>query len=129
MDLPYGFGRTIDAPFETAIEQVTAQLAANGFGILFRLDIHDIMKKKLDVDMPGYTILGACNPGIAHGAIQAEPNIGLLLPCNVLVREVDGGAEVTMADPKAMGSVTANAALDAPMGQADDLLRRALDGV
>ena len=129
MDLPYGFGRTIDAPFESAIEQVTEQLGANGFGILFRLDIHDIMKKKLDVDMPGYTILGACNPGIAHGAIQAEPNIGLLLPCNVLVREVDGGAEVSMADPKAMGTVTANAGLDEHMGQADVLLRKALGGV
>ncbi|MFK7926951.1 MAG: DUF302 domain-containing protein [Myxococcota bacterium] len=126
MDIDYGFGRTIEGPFEQAIEEVTAALGAQGFGVLFRLDIHHIMKKKLDVEMPGYTILGACNPGIAHEAIQAESNIGLLLPCNVLVREVSGGAGVSMADPKAMGAFTQNAQLDGPMDQADALLRAAL---
>lgn len=89
--MKYGFGKTMACAFEDAITRVGAALATEGFGILSDIDVAGALKKKLEVDMPAYRILGACNPALAQRAIEAEPSIGLLLPCNVLVRQLAHG--------------------------------------
>jgi len=99
----FGFGKIVESGFEEAVERVTEELAKEGFGILTVIDVQATLKKKLDVDMPGYRILGACNPGLANQAISAVPDIGLLLPCNVLVREdEEGHVHVGFMDPGAV---------------------------
>jgi uncharacterized protein (DUF302 family) len=99
----YGFNVTIDASMEDAEAKVREALAAEGFGVLTEIDVQKVMKAKLDIDRSGYKILGACNPNLAHEAIEAEPDIGLLLPCNVLLREEDGGKiNVSFMDPVAV---------------------------
>jgi len=99
----YGFNVTIDATMEAAEVKVRDALAAEGFGVLTEIDVQKVMKAKLDVDRSGYKILGACNPNLAHEAIQAEPDIGLLLPCNVLLREEDAGkVNISFMDPVAV---------------------------
>ena len=94
-----GINLSLQTPFDAAILQVTAALKVEGFGVLTRIDVHETFMEKLGVEFPRYTILGACNPVIAHRALSADPSIGLLLPCNVVVREVDGGTEISMFDP------------------------------
>lgn len=96
----FGFGRAVDLEFDDAIERVTAELHNEGFGVLSDIDVAATMKKKLDKDMPRYRILGACNPVLAYQAIEAVENIGLLLPCNVLVREDHAGkVHIDFMDP------------------------------
>lgn len=100
MDTKFGFGKPVDLGFEEAIETVTEELDKEGFGILTEIDVQATLKKKLGEDMPPYRILGACNPPLAHQAVSAVPEIGLLLPCNVLVREDDDGkVHVSFMDP------------------------------
>lgn len=106
MTITFGFGGQVDGRFDAVIERVTDALQAEGFGVLSDIDVAAKMKEKLDKTMPRYRILGACNPALAYRAIGAVPEIGLLLPCNVLVREDDeGDVHVEFMDPAAVMSL------------------------
>jgi len=96
----YYFRIRLSLPYSEAIEKTKEALAVEGFGILTEIDVKTTLKKKLDVDFKPYTILGACNPSLAHRALQADGQIGLLLPCNVVVQEADGGSEVSSINPE-----------------------------
>lgn len=96
-----GFGLDLDVSYDQAVERVTAALKEQGFGVLTEIDVRATMKQKLDVDFRPYTILGACNPPLAHRALSIDLEIGLMLPCNVVVYERDGGSRVEFLDPVA----------------------------
>ncbi len=118
---------TIDRIFPGAdMAEVDARtrtaLTAKGFGVLTEIDAQETMKKKLDVDMPGYRILGACNPAMAHQAMGMEPKVGSMLPCNVILREVPGGIEVSAIDPVASMAAIPNDALKQVAGQVRQML-------
>lgn len=103
MNSNFGFGKPVSLNFDQAIDKVTDELSKEGFGVLTEIDVAATLKKKIDKDMPPYKILGACNPGLANQAISAVPDIGLLLPCNVLVRQdQDGQVSVGFMDPLAV---------------------------
>ena len=126
----YGFGRHIEGTLAEAIEKVTGALKNEGFGVLTEINVKDTLKKKLSVDFRGYVILGACNPPLAHQALSADPQIGLLLPCNVVVQEApEGGVIVTIADPRAMFSLVDNSDLEPVVAEAERRLRRVIDSL
>jgi uncharacterized protein (DUF302 family) len=99
---PYSFGITVDEPFETAVEHVTAALAEQGFGVLTTIDVQATLAHKLGVTIPPYVILGACNPPLAHRALEADPDVGALLPCNVFLRQDETAVYVGFMDPAAV---------------------------
>ena len=122
----YGFGTTLrDVPFEDVVRRVTDALKNEGFGVLTEIDVRETLRKKLDVEFRPYVILGACNPSLAKRALEAEPGIGLLLPCNVVVeRQGEGRVHVAIADPKAMFTLVDNAAVVDVANEAEERLRR-----
>ncbi len=100
--MKYGFSKTVSLPYEQAIEKITEELKKEGFGVLTEIDVKETLKKKLNVDFKKYKILGACNPPIAHKALQFEEELGLLLPCNVIVYEKEGKSVVSVFNPMIM---------------------------
>jgi uncharacterized protein (DUF302 family) len=128
LGIPYGFqqrlpGTTVDA----AVEQVGNALAKEGFGVLTKIDVKDTLKQKLGVDLHPYVILGACNPALAYQAITVEPQIGLLLPCNVVIQEISGGAVVvSIADPRALFAAVNNPRLTPVVDDVERRLRRVM---
>ena len=123
----YGFTTTLtDIGFDQALEKTVAALNAEGFGVLSDIDVQRAMKEKLGADMPPYRILGACNPPLAHRALQTEPDIGLLLPCNVIVREESPGRVVVgFLDPQTMVGLVGKPGVKSVADEAEARLRRA----
>lgn len=120
-----GFNVYLDMDYETALQTVTAELKKEGFGVLTEIDVQSTLKAKLDVDFRPYKILGACNPPLAHRALTAAPEVGLLLPCNVTVSQEDNGRVlVSIIDPNKMLGVIANPALESIACDAEEKLRR-----
>jgi uncharacterized protein (DUF302 family) len=115
--------------FDDIDVRTRAALADNGFGVLTEIDVMSTMKKKLNVEMAPYRILGACNPNMAHKAIGIEPRVGAMLPCNVILREVDGGVEVSAIDPVASMQAINNAELTAVAVQVRDLLAKTVEAI
>ena len=126
--MSYHFSKEIDASFDEAVERATRALADNGFGVLTEIDVAATLKKKLGEDMPPYRILGACNPGYAHQALQLEPHIGTMLPCNVIVRQTgEGKVEVSAVDPAASMQAIGNAALGDMAGKVRSILKKMIE--
>lgn len=127
MNVKYGFGKTVPMDFEAAIDSVTHALQTEGFGVLTDIDVAATMKKKLGEEMPPYRILGACNPSLAHQAITNEPSIGLLLPCNVVVRQEENGVvHVEFMNPASVLSLVDNPAVGELAGEVKSRLERVL---
>lgn len=128
--MTYTIDRMIsDADIDEVESRTREALASHGFGVLTEIDVKATLKKKLDVEMPGYRILGACNPKMAHQAIGIEPRVGAMLPCNVILREVEGGVEVSAIDPAASMQAIDNAELTAVAGQVRDMLAKVVKDV
>jgi uncharacterized protein (DUF302 family) len=128
---PYGIAVTLDVPCDVAVERTREALAKEGFGVLTEIDVKATLKKKLDVDVSPYLILGACNPSLTHRALAAERDIGLLLPCNVVVYEADdpGRSVVAALDPLEALALTGNEVLRPIAQEARIRLERALEAV
>ena len=128
--MSYHFTKTVDMPFEAAVDHVTKALAGKGFGVLTTIDVRETMKKKLGVEFKPYVILGACNPHYAYKALQAEDKIGTMLPCNVIVTETaPGKAEVSAVDPVASMASIENPALGGVAETVRTLLRETVEGL
>ena len=126
----YGFGKTVALSFEAALERVTQELAKEGFGVLTEIDVQATLKKKLGLEMPPYRILGACNPPFAHRALTVEPAIGLLLPCNVVVRQDEAGQVlVEFMDPDAVLQLVDRPAIVPIAAEVKSRLQRVLAAV
>lgn len=122
-----GYGRQLEVPFAQALERARKALQAEGFGVLCEIDVREKMKEKLGVDFRNYIILGACNPPLAYQALQQDLNVGLLLPCNVVVYEETGHTVVAAIDAKKMLSVLDNPGLASAAGLVSEKLHRAID--
>lgn len=122
----YGMSKEVDLAFQEAVEKITALLKEQGFGVLTTIDVKATMKEKLGVEREPYVILGACNPQLAHRALSIETDIGLLLPCNVVVYEKNGHTTVAVLDPEAALNVAGNEGLKDVASEARERLERAL---
>lgn len=127
--MEYGFSKNLDLSFEKAIERVTEELKKEGFGVLTTIDVKDTLKKKIDVDFKRYVILGACHPSLAHRALSADEQIGLLLPCNVVVKENGSGSTVSIFDPSVMERVAESSAITALAGEVKQKLERVFNSL
>jgi uncharacterized protein (DUF302 family) len=128
--MKYYFEKTTDYAFEEAVEKVTEELKKEGFGVLTEIDVQATLKKKLDVDFRKYRILGACNPPFAHEALKAENKIGAMLPCNVIVQELDNGkTEVAAVDPVASMKAVDNDKLGEIAGEIRAKLEKVIENV
>lgn len=127
--MQYGFSKTTDYGFEQAIEKVTEELKKEGFGVLTSIDVKDTLKKKIDVDFKKYTILGACNPSLAYKALQAEEELGLLLPCNVTVYEQGEKTVVSVFDPMIMAHLIDNPEMKPIAEEVKKKLEKVLEAV
>lgn len=127
--MKYGYGKITNLPFEEAVTKVTATLAAEGFGVLTTIDVKATLKKKLDLDYENYTILGACNPGFAHQALEAEKEIGLLLPCNVIVYQTGEEVHISAMLPSAAMSAVTSGAIVGVATAVEAKLKKAVDAV
>lgn len=128
--MSYSIDRLIaGTPIAEVESRTRAALGRHGFGVLTEIDVQATMKKKIDKDMPAYRILGACNPKMAWEAIGMEPKVGAMLPCNVILRQVDGGTEVSAIDPVASMTGIDNDKLKQVAGQVRDMLRAVVDEI
>lgn len=128
--MSYYFAKSVDDDFDGAIERVTEALADTGFGVLTTIDVSTTLKKKIDVDFEKYTILGACSPGYAHKALLAENKIGVMLPCNVIVRQATGDkVEVAVVDPMASMQAIENPDLGSIATEVQTKLREMIDNL
>ncbi len=129
MQTAYGFGAKTKLSYERAVEEAKAALKEEGFGVLCEIDVKKTLKEKLNADFRPYVILGACNPPLAHRALAAELDLGLLLPCNVVVYDEEGGAVVRAMDPEPVLSLVGNPQLAPIAGEVKSRLRRVVDKV
>jgi uncharacterized protein (DUF302 family) len=127
--MQYGFSKIVDMSFEQAIEKVTVELKKEGFGVLTSIDVKETLKQKINVDFKKYTILGACNPPIAHRALQEEEELGLLLPCNVIVYEKDDKTRVSIFDPMVMTWIIENDQMKPIATEVQERLQRVLKAI
>jgi uncharacterized protein (DUF302 family) len=130
MMMTYHFTKEMDADFDEAIERVTHELKKEGFGVLTDIDVKATLKKKIDIDFRRYRILGACNPPFAHRAMMEEPNIGLMLPCNVVVQELDDGkVRISAIDPVASMMAVKNPALGGIADQVREKMKNVISSL
>jgi uncharacterized protein (DUF302 family) len=128
--MKYYIEKTTNYAFDEAVEKVTEELKKEGFGVLTEIDVKATFKKKLDIDFRKYRILGACNPNFAHQAILAEPNIGTMLPCNVIVQELENGkVEISAVNPVASMMAIKNDKLGPVAEQVRDNLKKVIDSL
>jgi uncharacterized protein (DUF302 family) len=124
-----GFGKTLDRSFDEVVERTESALAEEGFGILTRIDVKATMKQKLDVEFDRYLILGACNPPLAHRALSDVPEVGVFLPCNVVVREVQDGTRVEVMNAGAMAEFFPGTELEPVAAEVTERLDRVLAAI
>ena len=127
--MTYYFAKILDAPFDEAVEKTVAALKKHGFGVLTRIDVKNTLKEKIGAEFRPYVILGACNPHMAHQALQAEDKIGTMLPCNVIVQEQSGKSEVAAVDPVASMQAIENPALAAIATKVREELKAAVQSL
>ncbi len=125
----YGYSRKVAASYADAVERTRDELKKEGFGVLTEIDVRATLREKLNVEFGNYIILGACNPSFAHQALQVEREIGLLMPCNVIVYEQDGGSVVSAVLPTVAMQAAANEALRPIAEEVEQKLRKVVDGV
>jgi uncharacterized protein (DUF302 family) len=127
--MQYGFTRTVNLPYEAAVQRVTEELRDQGFGVLTKIDVKETLKEKLNIEFTKYVILGACNPPLAHSALEVEMDIGLLLPCNVIVYEKEGKTVVGAFDPLMMVPLVGKAELGAIAAEVKQRLEAVLANI
>lgn len=127
--MSYYFNKTITGDFNQVVDKVTEALKTQGFGVLTEIDFSGTLKKKLDVEVPNYRILGACNPKFAYQTYQQENKIGVMLPCNVIVQQAEHGVEVSAVDPIAMMAGVGNPKLEATAKEVQVKLQTAIESL